>query len=342
MEKKTRSGILAAGSWILDEVKVVDKFPEEQSLVNILDEYISNGGSAYNILADLVQLGATFPLEGLGLVGNDFHGVRILDHCKRLGIDAQQIAMVPNVATSYTTVISVRSTGKRTFLHHRGASAELSPKNFNLERSNARIFHLGYLLLLDKLDEILADGRTDASHLLEKAKIAGFQTSIDLVSEDTDRFRSVVPSSLPYVDYLFLNEFEASRLAGIDLMNLNDPDLFAQGCQEAFQILFGFGVNQWIFIHYPQGVSAGHRDGARLFQPSLQLKTEQVIGSNGAGDALAAAILYGIHENWEIEECLKLGVCAAAASLGHVTCSDGILEAQACLELGIKYKFRAR
>ncbi|WP_293935510.1 carbohydrate kinase family protein [Sphingobacterium sp. UBA6645] len=341
MEKKTRSGILAAGSWILDEVKVIDKFPEEQSLVNILDEYISNGGSAYNILTDLTQLGASFPLEGLGLVGNDFHGIRIVDHCKQIGIDTQQIAMIPNVSTSYTTVVSVKPTGRRTFFHHRGASAQLCLRHFDFQNSNARIFHLGYLLLLDKLDEIKEDGRTDASHLLEKAKNAGFNTSIDLVSEDSDRFQSVVPSSLPYVDYLFLNEFEASKLSGINLMNIEEPQQMQDRCQEVCDYLFNLGVNQWIIIHYPAGVYAAQRNGASLFQPSVRLKPEQIIGSNGAGDALAAAILYGIHEEWSMEDSLKLGVCAAAASLTHVTCSDGILDLQGCLELGEQYGYRA-
>ena len=57
-----RAGILIGGNWILDQVKLIDKFPEEQSLVNILHEYTSNGGSAYNIVMDLVKLGAPFPL----------------------------------------------------------------------------------------------------------------------------------------------------------------------------------------------------------------------------------------------------------------------------------------
>ncbi|MVZ66200.1 ribokinase [Sphingobacterium sp. DK4209] len=335
-----RSGILAGGNWILDEVKVIDKFPEEQALVNILDEYTSNGGSAYNILTDLTQLGANFPLAGIGLVGNDFQGIRIIDHCKEIGIDTQQIAMIPNVATSYTTVVSVKTTGKRTFFHHRGASSKLKPGHFDFKKSNARIFHLGYLLLLDSLDEVREDGRTDASRLLEKAKSEGFKTSIDLVSEDSERFKTVIPNSLPYVDYLFLNEFEASKLSGINLMNQENPKLMHESCQEVFTHLFDLGVNEWIIIHYPAGVFAAHRAGARLFQPSVKLNPEQIVGSNGAGDALAAAILYGLHEEWTMEENLKLGVCAAAASLTHVTCSDGVLDIEACLNLDERFGYR--
>src|SRR5690606_23607974 len=109
-----RSGLLVAGNWILDQVKLIDKFPEEQSLVNILHEYTSNGGSAYNILIDLTKLGAPFPLEAIGLVGNDFNGVRIVDQCRDAGIDVRQLRVTPDMPTSYTIVTSVKETGKRT------------------------------------------------------------------------------------------------------------------------------------------------------------------------------------------------------------------------------------
>src|SRR5690606_31146142 len=246
-----RSGLLVAGNWILDQVKLIDKFPAEQSLVNILHEYTSNGGSAYNILMDLTKLEAPFPLEAVGLVGNDFNGVRIVDHCREVGIDVRQLQMIPDTPTSYTIVTSVKHTGKRTFFHHRGANSLLDMEHFDFHLSNAKIFHLGYLLLLDRLDEIQHNGRTKASLVLERAKNEGFLTSIDLVSEDSDRFSTIIPCALPYVDYLFLNEYEASRLAGIDLMGITTQPEMDRQCKQVFEVIFGMGVNEWIVIHHP-------------------------------------------------------------------------------------------
>lgn len=335
-----RSGLLVAGNWILDQVKLIDKFPEEQSLVNILDEYTSNGGSAYNILMDLVKLKALFPLEAIGLVGDDFNGVRIADHCRGAGINVQQLQMIRGAPTSYTIVTSVRHTGKRTFFHHRGANSLLDIDHFDFHVSNAKIFHLGYLLLLDRLDEVLPTGRTKASLVLETAKKEGFLTSVDLVSEDSDRFTTIIPCSLPYVDYLFLNEYEASRLSGVDMMGIADQGEMGRRCKAASDRIFQMGVNEWIIIHYPEGVWALQRGGRSLFQPSLQLPREKVVGANGAGDALAAGILLGVHEGWDMEACLELGVCAAAASLSHVTCSDGIKPYPECLALAREYGYR--
>lgn len=340
MQQAQRSGILAAGNWILDEVKLIDKFPEEQSLVNILDEYKSNGGSAYNILSALVRLGASFPLEAIGLVGDDAHGRWILADCKQAGINCDQLKSLPDVPSSYTLVVSVKQSGKRTFFHHRGANAKLEKSHFNLNQSQAKIFHLGYLLLLDKMDEIQSNGRTQASEILEEAKQQGFITTVDLVSENSDRFTNIVPCALPYVDYLFLNEFEASRLAGIDLMELHDEQEMERRCMLVFDNIFAMGVQDWIIIHFPAGVWAAQRNGLRLFQPSLFLPEGYIVGNNGAGDALAAGILLAVHEQWPMQEALKLGVCVAAASLADVTCSDGIRDITNCLKLGEELGFR--
>ena len=336
-----RSGLLIAGNWILDQVKLIDKFPAEQSLVNILHEYTSNGGSAYNIVMDLIRMGATFPLEAIGLVGNDFNGVRIVDHCREAGVDVRQLQMIPDTPTSYTLVMSVKQTGKRTFLHHRGANSLLDIDHFDFRISQAKIFHLGYLLLLDRLDEIQENGRTKASLVLENAKKEGFLTSVDLVSEDSDRFATLIPCALPYVDYLFLNEYEASRLSGVNLMELKEPREMAARCKEVFEIIFGMGVKEWIVIHHPDGVWASHLDGRQLFQPSLLLPQEKIVGANGAGDALAAGVLWGVHEGWDMEKSLNLGVCAAAASLSHVTCSDGVVPHEDCLALAATYGYRS-
>lgn len=334
-----RKGMLVGGTWIFDDVKVVDTYPAEQSLSNILDCYTSNGGSAYNILVDLAKLEAPFPLEGVGLVGDDANGAHIIDHCRVMGIDSRQLRITNAVPTSYTIVTSVKKTGRRTFFHNRGANSLLDCEHFDFGISNAKIFHLGYLLLLDRLDKIQRSGRTGASYLLERAKSEGFITSIDLVSEDSDRFTTIIPVTLPHVDYLFLNEYEASRLSSIDLLDLDRAEM-ADKCNEVFERIFAMGVNEWCIIHSPDGVWAARRDGQRLFQPSLQLPDGWIVGTNGAGDALAAGVLFGIHEGWDMDVNLKLGVCTAVASLSHITCSEGVRSYKECLDLSNKFHKR--
>ncbi len=83
-------------------------------------------------------------------------------------------------------------------------------------------------------------------------------------------------------------------------------------------------------------------DAAEAGVPPAMLEVgERLIdGTKGAGDALAAGILLGVHEEWLMADNLKLGVCAAAASLFHPSCSAGILSLNDCLALAERYEYK--
>src|SRR5450755_1035975 len=110
-----RSGILAGGNWIRDHVKTLDAWPAQDGLANILGCADGNGGGPYNVLKDLSKLRAPFPLAGVGLVGDDADGRAILADCGESGIDASRLRAVAGVHTSYTDVMAVRGSARRTF-----------------------------------------------------------------------------------------------------------------------------------------------------------------------------------------------------------------------------------
>jgi sugar/nucleoside kinase (ribokinase family) len=334
-----KNGILVGGNWIVDYVKLVDVFPEEEKLVNILSESNCNGGSAYNVIMDLWKLQANFPLSGVGLVGDDDRGNQIISHCQGLGINTTQIRQTGKAHTSYTDVMSVKGTGKRTFFHQRGANALLDIDDFDFTLSTNKIFHLGYLLLLDQLDIIETDGTTRASKVLEKAKQHGLLTSVDIVSERSDRFKDVIPSSLPYVDYLFVNEYEAGMITGVKTI-ADNGSVIKKGCYDAALQLLNMGVNNWVILHFPEGVIAISKSGESHFQPSIQVPADRVMGASGAGDAFAAGVLIGVHNEQDMKYCLELGVGAAASSLFESTSSDGVLPSVECLKLAGLYGYR--
>ncbi|MES2426410.1 MAG: carbohydrate kinase family protein [Bacteroidota bacterium] len=334
-----KNGILVGGNWIVDYVKIIDVFPEEEKLVNILSESNCNGGSAYNVIMDLVKLQANFPLSGVGLVGDDDRGNQIINYCKSLGINTTQIRKTKKAYTSYTDVMSVKGTGKRTFFHQRGANALLDISDFDFSVSQDKIFHLGYLLLLDRLDIIETDGTTRASKVLKNAKQHGLITSVDIVSERSDRFKDVIPSSLPYIDYLFVNEYEAGMITGIKTIG-ESGSVILKGCYDAALKLLAMGVNKWVILHFPEGVIAISRSGESHYQPSIQIPADKVAGASGAGDAFAAGVLIGVHNNQDMKDCLELGVGAAASSLFESTSSDGVLPSNECLKLATLFGYR--
>jgi sugar/nucleoside kinase (ribokinase family) len=338
MDSARRNGILAGGNWIVDRPKIIDLYPAQDTLANILQETSSNGGSPYNLLIDLARLQAPFPLEAVGLVGEDEAGEVIRADCRAYGIDARQLHTCENAPTSYTDVMTVQSTGRRTFFHQRGANAFLDAAHFDFTQSKARIFHLGYLLLLDRLDQPDPTHGTEAAALLARAQSAGFKTSVDVVSENSDRFAQIVRPALRHCDYCVLNEFEAERTTGIEIMRSDSVDLAA--ARKAARELLEAGVREWAVIHFPAGAIAVGMNNRELAQGSVNLPQSKIAGTVGAGDAFAAGVLLGLHEEMPMEVALKYGMCAAAASLTDPTCSAGVKPLSECLNFGEAFGFR--
>src|SRR5512135_2494265 len=83
----TRSGVLAGGNWIIDQVKLIDVFPKPEQLANIQGQSQGTGGAPYNVLIDLARLGVDFPLVAAGLVGKDPLGEIIVQDCRKHRID---------------------------------------------------------------------------------------------------------------------------------------------------------------------------------------------------------------------------------------------------------------
>lgn len=334
---QTPSGILAGGNWIVDAVKIIDVFPQQDALANIISESRGTGGSPFNILIDLALLGAKFPLQGAGLVGADENGRWIVEQCTRLGIDASQL-LTGTAPTSYTDVMTVQSTGRRTFFHARGANAQLGSEHFQFEHCTARIFHLGYLLLLDRIDSADAKYGTVGAEVLARAQAAGLKTSIEAVSEDSDRFAKVVMPALRHTDLCIMNEFETERVTGKKIRTSSGLD--KEALREAMQMLLEAGVREKAVVHFPEGGCVLDRSGAWHEHGSVRLPENYIRGAAGAGDAFSAGILYGWHEGWPMEETLRAAVCAAAANLSDETCTGGLRSLAECLEIGARHGYR--
>ena len=334
--KKTRKGILAGGNWIIDLVKMIDVYPQRDSLANIAAQSQGTGGSPYNILVDLAKLGATFPLQAAGLVGKDALGKTIVDDCKHHGIQTRHLKTTLKADTSYTDVMTETQTGRRTFFHYRGTNALWDGHELDWQKTSARFFHIGYLLLLDAMDAPDKRYGTKAAKLLAAAQKAGLKTSVDVVSEDSDRFARIVRPALKYTDYCILNEFEAGRTTGFEIRT-SSGDLDTTALRHAAGALIECGIRELVVIHFPEGAFARTLDGRDFWQSSLKLPQKYIAGSAGAGDAFCAGVLMGLHESWDIQQCLKAGVCAAASSLSHPTCTGGIQPLQDCLKLPKRY-----
>lgn len=335
----SRSGIASGGNWIVDKVKTVDHLPGSGMLGNILREQRSPGGAPANVLNDLARLKAPFPLMGTGIIGNDDAGRYLMDTFSNLGVDIALLRHTDQAPTSYTDVMQEAESGIRCFYHHRGANALFTPGDVPIHTLNCRIFHLGYILLLDGMDQMDAEHGTAAARLLRDLQAAGIRTSVDVVSEESARFQTFVPPALRHVDYLILNEVETARTAGMTVRD-NAGKLDGAALAAAVDALYAFGNMEWVAVHMPEGVYVRTRAGRRFSCGSLTLPKGFIAGSVGAGDAFCAGMLYGIHEGWTLQDCAHLGTCCAAASLSAPGASEGVGPLADVLALGTRYPER--
>jgi sugar/nucleoside kinase (ribokinase family) len=326
--------VVGGGNFIVDYVKTIDHYPAEQTLADIHGEFVGSGGAPYNVLRCLAELDPPRPLHAIGRVGDDAAGTFILEDCGQRGIDVSRLRATPGVPTSYTLVMVAGN--KRTFFHQRGANALLAPDDFDFTGLNGSHFHYGYLLLLDAMDGEDSEYGTGAARVLAEAKEAGLTTSVDVVSEDSDRFRNIVPTVVPYADLIFMNEFEAARTIGASVVQ--EGRVIQERVAEVSGFIGGAGT---LVLHWAEGSAACVPGRDVVWHGCVDIPYGKIASVTGAGDAFAAGYLVGYLRGELPEACLRQAACAAAASVTAFTCTDGVGSLRDCLALGDEHGFRA-
>ena len=315
-----RKGIVAAGNWIVDKVKTLDRWPDEGELCNISSVRASGGGGPCNVLFDIAAMRAAIPLHACGVVGNDHDGKYLLEQIRVRGINADCMRVSHELPTSSTDVMSVN--GRRTFFHNRGANAQLDSSMISAIDVPAKIFYLGYLLLLDALDQPHPTYGSQAAYALDAMQKRGYLTVVDFVSESPEKFARIIPPALKYIDCLVINEVEAGNSTASKLRD-GKGVLSLDKTLDAARKLIENGVDRLVVIHFPEGAVAVGKDGETAICPSCHIARKDIVGSVGAGDAFCSGILYGLHEDIPLRESLLIASACAWFNLKNATATDG-------------------
>ena len=301
-----KSGIAVAGSILVDEINEISAYPNSGELTQIKSVQKSVGGCVPNVAIDLKRLCPDLTVKAVGKVGIDENGKYVNAVLSQNGVDVENVS-VGTDKTSFTQVMSVTG-GQRTFFTYAGASADFGENDVPMSALNVKMLHLGYFLLLDKIDN------GDGEKILKAAQEAGVKTSIDLVSENSDRYSLVVPC-LKYVDNLIINEVEAGKICGIAPRAENLPEIA--------KTLKGMGVHERVIIHTPDlGLCCGENGMSMVH--SYKLPEGYIKGTTGAGDAFCAGALLGIHEELSDVEILNMATIAATGALSTADATSGL------------------
>lgn len=327
MEKK---GITVAGSLIADVFYEIDTYPKEGFLTNVRGTSMNVGGTG-NIILDLAKLDKELTVKVCAALGEDESGVGINEiFSKYPNIDTANITLEGVSPT--TMVMNAQDTKQRTFFFIPGATDYFDISYINWDTIDTKIFQLEYLLLLKKVDEPDSEFGTHGARILNEAKKRGMLTSIDIVSEQSERAKNVVTSALKYTDICCINELEAEMVTGVQLCV--DGKYPREKMLEAMKKIKELGVSKWIVIHAAAfGYGYDCEKNELYYSPSLDVPREYIKGKTGAGDAYCSGILYAAHEDKTLEEALNIARCCATASLSQNNGTDGMREFEEIMKL---------
>lgn len=292
--------MLGAGSPMLDLlVNVKDSFIDSidgdkggMNLVSpeLLDSILSKtanecvkapGGSAANTVFGLAHLG--IPTAILGKTGSDPEAEFYKEQYKDMGGDTSRLKVNPDVPTGRCLSL-VTPDSERTMRTDLGAAATLAVEDITpADFEGFTHIHIeGYMLFNGDL----------TCHILRLAKAEGCIISLDLASfEVVNAAKDLLQELLTdYVDIIFANEEEAAAFCDTD-----DPE-------KCLDILAGYCDIV--------AVKVGKK-GAYIKRGDESVKVEAgpavAIDTTGAGDLWASGFLYGILNDYSIEEAGKLG-----------------------------------
>ena len=333
-------GITIAGNILVDMVNMIDKYPEKNMLVNIDGVESAVGGCVPNTIIDIAKMDSEIFLSAIGKVGNDENGRYVLSQLKKYGIDVSGIKCDDKVNTGTCYVMTEKSTGDRTFFHSGGTNKTFGIDDINIDELDCKIFHAGYILLLDALDAEDEEYGTKMARLLHGVSKKGIKTSIDVVSEEGTRFREKIIPALKHCDYAMMNEIESCSVTGLSPRN-DDGSLNVENIKKTMFHFLELGVREKVIVHAAEAGFMADKNGEFTEVSSLKLPEGYIKGSVGAGDAFAAGCLYGLYKDWDDKRILEFASAAAACNLSGADSISGMKPVKEIEEMSKKYPRRS-
>lgn len=332
-----KKGIAIAGSIIADIVKDIEGYPTPGMMTYLYDITPAVGGCVPNTAISLARIDKSIPIEALGKVGTDENGRYIISVLQKNGVGTKGISYSEKSPTSFCDVMNVAS-GERTFFHKKGANAEFSPSDIDLDNLNCNMLHIGYIFLLDIFDSHDEEFGTVMARFLKGVQNSGIKTSIDVVSDSHGDYKKTIIPALKYTNYAIMNEIEACRVLGVSPRN-DDGKINKTACISAMRKMVEYGVSDKVIVHAKEiSFILDSKSGEITSVPSLKIPKEEIKGSVGAGDAFCAACLYALYNNFSDKRILEFASAAAACNLFSKNSIDGMRSKAEILKIEEKYE----
>jgi pseudouridine kinase len=256
---------------------------------------LSFGGAARNVAENLLHLGTEVTL--LTVVGKDETGVRLVQSISEVGANVEAVMHSAEYPTgSYLAVVNRE--GKLEYgLDDMRVLAELSPKYI---QEHEALFEQASLVFIDA---------NLSKETLRTIMSITRRLSLPVCADPTSELlaRKLIPY-LPRLRLVVPNSGEASILCS----QKSGPTTQREAI-EAAKCLVSQGVEIAIVTMAELGVCYATSETSGYVPPVRS----EIIDPTGAGDALTAAVLFGLINNMPIDDAVKLGVAAESLTLNY-------------------------
>jgi pseudouridine kinase len=256
---------------------------------------LSFGGAARNVAENLLHLGTAVTL--ITVVGEDASGDRLIEAIAEVGADVAAVLRSTQYPTgSYIAVLNAE--GKLEYgLDDMRVMAELSPKYIH---AHEELFEQASLLFIDT-----NLSKETLRTIMSVARRVGLPVCADPTSE---LLAGKLTPYLPRLRLVVPNGGEASILCD----RKSGPTTRKEAI-EAAKCLVSRGVEIAIVTMAELGVCYATSETSGYVPP---LRTS-IIDPTGAGDALSAAVLFGLMNQMPIDDAVRLGVAAESLTLTY-------------------------
>ena len=276
-------------------MKLIDKKSSNKILDYIKNPIIISGGSAANTAVGFSSFGGSCSF--IGQIGNDDFGTLFSKDLNNSGVFFEN-KMVETSEETSKSIVLVTPDAERSMNTYLGASVQFNINciNKNLIINSKIIYIEGYLF-----DQ--SDAKKAIYYCCELAKAHNCKVALSLSdSFCVDRHREEFSELInKFVDIIFANEAEIQSLYQLNL-------------QESLKKI---RENAEV-----GAITLGSR-GSVVFQNQIENLVPSVlvtdpVDTTGAGDIFASGFLFGLTNNYSIEDCGKLGSKVAADIIKYV------------------------
>ncbi|CAH7676163.1 Ribokinase-like protein [Phakopsora pachyrhizi] len=299
-----------------DAILADEKQKEIYSEVLSLSPVYLAGGAAQNAARFAQYILPEKSTVYLGAVGADKLADQLREANKKEGLN--QLYQI--ISDSPTGACAVVITGhNRSLCTQLGAAEKFSPSHLKEPEvteaiEDAKVFYLGGFFLTHGIESALELAKAAA----KDEKIFTMNLSAPFISQF---FKENVDKVLPFVDYLFGNESEALAYAEAHSWDTKHlPTIAAKIASQPKQItsrsrivIITQGAESTIVAStstsaFPPSAKLDKvEDGHVLIVPVKPLKSEEIVDTNGAGDAFAGGVLGGIVLGKPLDESIEIG-----------------------------------